>query len=599
MDMGNNRRLRWACILCLLSVLLGVRAMQSSARPSHAPEGMQQVAIERIGNDVGTAVRQAVNLAGGLSGVIEPGDVVVVKINLVMDAPATSGIVTDPSVARAVVRMAQEAGARQVIIAEGTAQYREGDVNRDRYCTQAAFRVAGYDTDGDMIDDATGAPLADLNDSGGTDVADPAKVEKVIVPTGLIRKEYWLPKVILNADVLISVPVLKNHYLAGVTLGMKNLIGLLPNDLYHGPGNVYGKHSLSHSPIELDQHIVDVNLVRRPDFVVVDGQRGMIDGPIGSQLIEPPMRLILAGSDVVAVDTVGSLIMGYDPRAIPYLQLGAQSGLGTTDTGHIRVVGVPLSQARRDFPVPYVDSPARRAEAQPPKVAITAPKEEEWLGVRTVVIEANDDDTVVRIDLYLDDRELGQLLAPPYKFKLDTGKYEPGLHTLRAVAFDRSLNQAEFGREVYFALPTAIPTMTSSPVSNTVTLTPGTSPPIPATTPMLTATSNPTTTSVTPMAMSLPSNPPMRTTDASPIPVTMGAPMVPATGASPTLTSLRVAWTPDARTDVPLSTKIERTDSDQSSHSPGLLLIFSLILVLLLIGLFSLVAGLATRCRRG
>ena len=138
-----------------------------------------------------------------------------------------------------------------------------------------------------MVDDFTQAPLVDLNDSGGTDVADPARVTKVMVPTGLIRKEYWLPNLVLDADVLISVPVLKNHYLAGVTLGMKNLIGLLPNDIYHGPGNIYGKHSLSHGPIELDQHIVDLSLARRPDFIVVDGQRGMIDGPIGSQVIPP------------------------------------------------------------------------------------------------------------------------------------------------------------------------------------------------------------------------------------------------------------------------------------------------------------------------
>ena len=62
-----------------------------------------------------------------------------------------------------VVQLAREAGADQVIIAEGSAQYREGDVNRDRFCTPAAFRVAGYDADGDMVDDVTGAPLVDLD----------------------------------------------------------------------------------------------------------------------------------------------------------------------------------------------------------------------------------------------------------------------------------------------------------------------------------------------------------------------------------------------------------------------------------------------------
>jgi uncharacterized protein (DUF362 family) len=499
----GSRRLRWIGIVGLLALLVGARVAQSLATPSHAAAGMAQVAIVRTEGDVEAAVRQAVAQAGGLAGVVAPGDVVVIKPNLVMDAPASSGIVTDPAVTRAVVRLAGEAGASQVVIAEGTAQYRQGDVNRDRFCTQAAFRVAGYDADGDMIDDVSGALLVDLNDSGGTDVADPEKVTQVIVPTGLIRKEYWLPNVVLDADVLISVPVLKNHYNAGVTLGMKNLIGLLPNDLYHGPGNIYGKHSLSHNPVELDQHIVDVNLARRPDFVVVDGQRGMLDGPIGSQIIDPPMGLILAGRDVVAVDTIGALVMGYDPRAIPYLTLGAHSGLGTTDTSHIRTVGVELTQARRDFPAPYADSPAQRADAQPPTVAITAPSQEEWQGTVNVVVEAGDDDAVAGIALYLDDRWVGQAVASPYQFELDTEQHRQGTHSLRAIAYDRCLNRAESGREVRFGAPAATPTAIPS---STVTATPipSITRPVPTVTPGEDATPLPTATSVLSTAALIP-----------------------------------------------------------------------------------------------
>jgi uncharacterized protein (DUF362 family) len=469
----SHKRWRWACIVGLLALLLSVRVAQSLAVPAYAPQGMVQVAIVRIGGDVEAAVRQAVAKAGGLDNVVKPGDTVVIKPNMVMDSSADSGMVTDPAVVRAVVRLAREAGAAQVIVAEGTAQYGQGDANRDRACTLSAFRNAGYDADGNMIDDVTGAPLVDLNDSGGTDGHDPAKVRQVTVPMGLIRQEYWLPTVVLDADVLISVPVFKNHYLAGVTLGMKNQIGLLPNDLYHGPGNVYGKHSLSHGPVELDRHIVDLNLARRPDFVVVDGQRGMIDGPVGSQVIQPPLGLILAGRDVVALDTVGSLVMGYDPRAIPYLQLGAQSGVGTTDIGHIQVIGVPVAQARRDFPAPYADSPALRADARPPSVTLNTPAGQPWSGAITVGVEAGDDDAVARVELYLDDKQVGQALAGPYQFKLDTGPYPPGAHTLRALVYDRSLNQAEAVQEVRFAAPTATatpqPTATSTPIPPTAT----------------------------------------------------------------------------------------------------------------------------------
>jgi uncharacterized protein (DUF362 family) len=160
--MMRNHRLRWVSIVVLLSLLLGARTAQRLALPSHAAAGTSTVAIVPAGGDVQAAVCEAIALSGGLSDLIAPGDVVAVKVNLVRDAPASSGIVTDPAVARAVVRLAREAGAGQVIIVEGTAEYGEGDANRDRFATRAAFRVAGYDADGDMVDDATGAPLVDL-----------------------------------------------------------------------------------------------------------------------------------------------------------------------------------------------------------------------------------------------------------------------------------------------------------------------------------------------------------------------------------------------------------------------------------------------------
>jgi uncharacterized protein (DUF362 family) len=594
----DKLQLRWVCIVALLALLLSVRAMQSLAIPSSAPTGMARVAIARCGagGDVEAAVRQAVSQAGGLAGVIEPGDVVVVKVNLVMDAPANSGMVTDPAVARAVVRLAREAGAGQVIIVEGTAQYREGDANRDRFCTSAAFRTAGYDADGDMVDDATGAPLVDLNDSGGTDAADPAKVTQVVVPTGLIRKEYWLPNVVLNADVLISVPVLKNHYLAGVTLGMKNLIGLLPADLYHGAGNIYGKHSLAHGPIELDQHIVDLSLARRPDFVVVDGQRGMTDGPIGSQVINPPMGLVLAGRDVVAVDTVGTLVMGYDPRAIPYLQLAAQNGLGTTDTGYLRVVGVPLAQVRRDFPAPYDNSPVQRADAQPPAVSITAPAGGEWVGTVTVAVEASDNDAMARVELYLDGQRIGEKLAAPYEFRLDTGQYQAGAHTLRALVYDRSLNQSEAGREVRFVAPTATATATLPPATPTATPPPATTPVPPTATlvpsetlePEDTVPPPPTATPIPPTVTLIPRVTPTLTVSS--------ATLQPVEAISPTSTALSVARVPEEQPAVPAA---EVVDKDQYLFPKWLLYVLYVIFALLVVGLFGVVIGLlASRQRR-
>jgi uncharacterized protein (DUF362 family) len=585
----GGRRLRWVCIVGMLALLVGVRAAQGLASPSYSSSGSAKVAIVQTGGNVDAAVRQAVAQVGGLAGIVAPGDVVVVKPNLVLDAPTSSGIVTDPAVTRVVVQLAREAGAAQVIIAEGTAQYRDGDVNRDRSCTQAAFRNAGYDADGDMVDDVTGVPLVDLNDSGGTDVVDPGKVRQVIVPTGLIRKEYWLPNVVLDADVLISVPALKNHYNAGVTLGMKNLIGLLPNDLYHGPGNIYGKHSLSHSPVELDQHIVDVNLARRPDFVVVDGQRGMIDGPIGSQIADPPMGLILASRDVVAIDTVGALVMGYDPRAIPYIGLGAQSGLGIADTSHIQVIGVPLVQIRRDFPAPYSSSPAQRADTQPPTVMITAPGEEEWKGIVTIVAEAGDNDAVARVELYLDGQWVEQALSSPYQFEVNAEQHQPGMHALQAVAYDRCLNQAESSREVRFA----VPSLTATPVPLTAT-------PVPTMTPTSTGTAAPLPTTViaSPTVNLVPKMMPTSTG----LPAVAAARVLTVTGTTPPTTA--VAPTPIALAAVSTlevqteTLPMEPTDIGQRPLPGWPALTSCTALILLMAGVFGALFGFLSRRQR-
>jgi uncharacterized repeat protein (TIGR01451 family) len=381
-------------------------------------------------------------MAGGLGGVIAPGDTVVIKPNLVQAAAADGGYTTDPRVVRAVVQLAWEAGAGQVIIAEGSACYPDG---RDaRGATLEAFRVCGYDADGNQVEDVTGVPLMDLNDAGGLDQHDPARVTSVDVPNGLIRTSYWLPRVVIEADVLIGVPVLKNHYVAGVTLALKNQIGIAPSDIYHSPGSQMYKGELGHGPDDLGRHIVDLNLARPLDFVVVDGLRGMIDGPSGGTLANPPMRLILASADPVAIDTVGSLIMGYDPATVPYLAWAGGAGLGTSNVEEITVRGLRVSQVRRDFPAPYGDPPARRAEATPPTVSLTAPQNGALVGGQvTIEATASDNRAVAKVEFYADDQLHAVVTAPPYRAVVDLSDREGEDVALRVVAYDRALNDAE------------------------------------------------------------------------------------------------------------------------------------------------------------
>ena len=444
-----TRRWRLIALLALLALLGGVSALQYRAAYSRSANGPAELAIVQAASwpvsdtDVETLVRQAVVLAGGLDRLVDGGDTVVIKPNLVWNAPPDEGTTTDPRVVRAVIRLALEAGAGEVIVAEGSAGYHDYHPDQ-RGATVAAFHDAGYDADGDMVDDATGARLVDLNDAGGLDQHDPSLVRLVHLQHGLIWSDYWLPNVILDADVLIGAPVLKNHSSAGVTLALKNQIGIAPSDIYHNPGSQMFKGALSHGPGDLGRHIVDLNLARPLDFVVVDGLRGMTDGPTGDMLANPPLRLILAGRDAVAVDTIGALVMGYNPQSIPYLGWAAGAGLGTNDVAHIAVRGQRVSQVRRDFPVPYGDPSAQRAEATPPSVSIAIPEESDAVGEETEVwATATDGDAVSKVEFYVGSELQAVVTAPPYQATLDLRAHHGQTVTLHAVAYDFALNDAE------------------------------------------------------------------------------------------------------------------------------------------------------------
>ncbi len=506
--------------------------------------GPTTVAVVRVEGDVGDAVRQAVALAGGLAEVVTPGDVVVIKPDVGVAVPPESGLVTDPEVVRAVVRLVQEAGAGQVFIAEGA----ERAADEGRACTWAAFRAAGYDADGDHRDDVTGVPLIDLNDSGGTDVADPERVTQVTTPDG----EYWLPNLVVQADVLISVPVLKNHDRAGLALGLANLLGMLPGDLYHAPDALCGRGGLDGDADALARRVVALATVRPPDFVVVDGLRGLMDGPWGGMAAQPPMGLVLAGADGVAVDAVGALVMGYVPEGVPYVAEAAQAGLGTGDMAYVRVVGSPVAQVRRDFPAPYGDVALRRAEAQPPEVSLEVEAGE---GVNEVIlaVEAQDASGILRVSLEVDGQLWEEADVPPYRFVLDLRRLTVGRHTVRAVAYDRFLNAGEAQAPVEVAAtptPTATPTWTPSPTPTRV-------PPSP--TPMPTV-SPPT---------AVPPTPTRRLPSPSPTP-TVTRPAAPSP--TPTATPAREGYTPEAAGTSPVpgtpTVKVQPSAEPTSATQP-------------------------------
>lgn len=328
-------------------------------------------------------VRLAIARAGGLDHLMtdrnSDGQIsVILKPNLVQAEDPTDGVVTDPKVCAAVVKVAKEAGATQVGIAEGTAVGPAGEA------TWNAMYAAGYDANRDRkFDYDTSVELHDLNDSGGLDQIDLDKVTLITIPQGVIRTQYYVPNVLLNCDVMICVPTLKNHYNGTVTLALKNRVGCAPNDIYHSErswgGGFQGKLALVHytddgfpctvapCPDPSDENeivqrtIVDLNLVRPLDFAVVDGLIGVTSGPNDKGVSgcggytckpDPYLHMIVAGADSLAVDAACSLVMDYHPDYIPHLAWADTRGvLGTKDRSMITVVGDQMWKVRSDdFP---------------------------------------------------------------------------------------------------------------------------------------------------------------------------------------------------------------------------------------------------------
>ena len=161
---------------------------------------------------------------------------------------------------------------------------------------------------------------------------------KVPIPKGKALKEVSLPKIVLDADVIISVPKMKTHDSAKVTLSLKNMKGVLP-DIY--------KRKLHHV-FGVFQGVADLCTLVKPALAVVDGIIGMEGlGPADGEPVK--MGLIIAGKDLVAVDTVTSAVMGFEKEEYGCIDAAAKAGLGTADLSEIDVVGEPISKVQRRF----------------------------------------------------------------------------------------------------------------------------------------------------------------------------------------------------------------------------------------------------------
>lgn len=303
-------------------------------------------------------VREAVRLSGGFGNLITDGKTVMLKPNIVSDFANRSieanGATTDYRVVQAVVELVRELNPHgKIIIAEGSAGTTKTFMTRLKYMDITGVNsIMGLEEcSGKYRDYASDSLVAvNLPDalSRYPDDLKPNKTRAIYY-----NKRYY------QADVLISIPVLKNHLQAGITGGVKNVaIGCTPANIY--ADNTYGspfqRIMIDHAQENLNKWIHDYYVGRPVDFVVMDALQGGSSGPgVGNNDLakiksnQHNMRLIIAGRDAVATDAVEGLIMGHDPQLAPYLVYIHNSGFGTVDPALIDVVGVKVNTVRKFF----------------------------------------------------------------------------------------------------------------------------------------------------------------------------------------------------------------------------------------------------------
>ena len=310
---------------------------------ARADGGTPAVAIVRIVNDrVEAAVEEAIELLGGIARVTEGRQRILLKPNLVADG---ADFTTKPAVVRALARLLQGAG-KEVSIGEGSAVASGfNSLTAATYVTRChdvldglqryVFDRLGY-TD---LARSLGIPLVNLHTGD---------LVTVPVPAGLFWKELVLHRALLETDLLVSVPMMKTHQCATVTLGLKNLVGLYPGAVYGSPRAWIHGHTAAVSP-GVAFEILDMARVNKLGLTVIDAHWGMEgDGPTGGKLVK--MDLILAGTNPLATDMVGAAVMGFtDLEAIPTFAWAHAVGMTPATLAEIEVRGEAIGNVKRDF----------------------------------------------------------------------------------------------------------------------------------------------------------------------------------------------------------------------------------------------------------
>ena len=232
--------------------------------------------------------------AAGLPTALSAASRVLIKPNLVSDRPPP--MTTPAALVREIALFVKDCRpGLEILVGDGCGSL--------KYDTGQVFERQGYT----KMAAETGVELVDLN---------PLPLRRLAKPQCRRWPEMFLPELLFDCF-LISVPVLKAHSMAGVTLTMKNMMGVAPPSHYQQDG--HWKKAAFHEDIQ--RAVFDLNQYRAPDFTVLDATVGMPEAHLWGPICQPAKNILAASLDPVAIDAYGAGLLGRDWREIGHIAL--------------------------------------------------------------------------------------------------------------------------------------------------------------------------------------------------------------------------------------------------------------------------------------
>jgi uncharacterized protein (DUF362 family) len=249
------------------------------------------------------------------------GKTVLLKPNMVEFRPG-SPVTTNPLALKAAFELVDYLGAKEIIIGEGPGHMRD---------TEFLLEATGLG----MMVKKLGTQFVDLNldELEALDISDGF--------SGL--KKFYLPRTLMNADVVVSVPKMKTHHWVGITASMKNFFGAVPGRKYGWPKNLLHIRGIP-------QCVLDLQDLIKPRFALVDAVVAMEgDGPINGKAKE--MGFLVLGDDLAAVDATCARTMGFDPYELEYIRIAGEV-VGNISSDAISTVGLAVEKVSQKFERP-------------------------------------------------------------------------------------------------------------------------------------------------------------------------------------------------------------------------------------------------------